>query len=275
MEKTDYKFWFWFWFTFIAFVAVLGWGGHAWFDKWLSSGRRDSPFLRVTNREISLFLWQYPEHMRANAPRKTGYLPGFQYIEKVSVDPLLAEEYVEAPPELLFLYHTWHRLLGNQYFPRPIPSKTFLKFLDYATEWQPIFWHEAPQDYVAFVKQLSGKEEEKELDLESLPLTTLPLVVRQAFQGWHNFFIDKEAINGVRPTYGEMRKFLSEHPHYARNYWRNILFEARPQYLTMKGSEKDKVPENELTAFLREGFYNYMQASQRMQVAPSNLSAAT
>ena len=100
---------FWIWLGVIAAFGLLIWVGQNWYYQWIEKRLVENPFLQVTNREMSLFLWQNPEHMRVNVKQKTGYLSAFQYTDKLTVEPLLADNYVEAPPELLFLYHTWHR----------------------------------------------------------------------------------------------------------------------------------------------------------------------
>ena len=50
----------------------------------------------------------------------------------------------------------------------------------------------------------------------------LPIIVRQAYQGWKNYFEEGPDINVLDPTYAEVNEFLKDHPHYMRNYWRNI-----------------------------------------------------
>lgn len=66
--------------------------------------------------------------MRVNSKTKSGYLPGFQYIDKLSIEPNMADLYAVAPPELLFLYHTWNRLLSPEFITRPIQLSEFKEF---------------------------------------------------------------------------------------------------------------------------------------------------
>lgn len=217
--KDPYPFWFWF-FVLAAFTVGL-WFVEGWFNSEVRTEYRHNPFLRVTNRELSVFLWQFPEKMRVNAPQKGNYLPAFQYEEKVSLFPDQADVWASAPPELLFLYHTWKRQIGDIWFPREISKGEFIGFVNYAEEWKPEFWKEAPQEYVEFFKGINGIDGGKDVAGE------LPLVVRQAFQGWKNFFKEGEAIEKSRPTDGDVEMLVKAHPFFARQYWRNMY----PTYL--------------------------------------------
>ena len=89
------------------------------------------------------------------------------------------------PPETLFLYHTWDRLLGAICFRRPISAEEFAAFLKDAEEWHPKNWADAPAAYAALV------ESDFTDDLQD----RLPLQVRQAFVGWRNYFKEGEEIN--------------------------------------------------------------------------------
>lgn len=248
---------FWEWMAVISVCVVLLWAFGLWFNDKMDTEVADSPFLQVTNRELSLFLWQFSDKMRIHAKNKTGYLPGFQYQESVAMELDEADEYAIAPPELLYLYHTWKRLISDEIPLGPIALSEFREFINYAEEWKPRFWPAAPEGYVAFINSL---EQIKDTDLRSLPATTLPIVVRQAFQGWKNYMKDQDKINQLRPTYGEMEAFLKLYPHYARNYWRNIV-DSRLHYLyTLTWGQynpNDVIPQDELAAFLRQAFYNY------------------
>jgi hypothetical protein len=236
------------WLGIFAILVGFIWGAQSWYYNWMHTQVATRPFLQVTNRQISLFLWQFPEHMRANVGQKNGYLPAFQYGEKIGLDPTLADHYVEAPPELLFLYHTWHRLLADVFFARSIIVKQFRQFLHDAAEWQPQFWQAAPQEYVKFVNSLSKHSAEE--DMQKLSVEVLPKEVRQAFQGWKNFFKEGEEINALKVTYGDLEALLKIHPHYARNYWRNIF----PKYLEQVSDME--VAQDQLAAFLKVAIYN-------------------
>jgi len=109
----------------------------------------------MANRDLSLFLWQHPQYMRVHSKTKNGYLPGFRYTDKVSIDPAYADEYAISPAEILFLYHAWHRLLGQDWVERTIGVAESQEFLEYAEERQPENWPAAPQDYVKFVQGLA------------------------------------------------------------------------------------------------------------------------
>lgn len=240
---------FWFWLAMLALVTLLIWGTGSWFANTLQREVKKGPFLQVTNRDFSLFLWQNPEYMRAHSKNKTGYLPGFQYQNKVSIEPGKAEEYVIAPPETLFLYHTWHRLISNEYTPGPVVVSEFREFLEYAPEWLPENWPDAPRDYAKTVSLLLNNGQQ--------PPEELPQQVIQAFMGWKNYIKQGEQINKVRPTYGEMKTFLERNPHYARHYWQNIVGPKYLKSLTPQSNNNNSIPVEELSPFLRVAFFNF------------------
>lgn len=260
-SKNPFPLWLWF-FLLVSFLA-LAWGMSNWYSDKVNYLFRESPFLQVTNRDLSLFLWQNPEYMRINAKEKANYLPAFKYIDKITVDIAYADHYAAAPPDLLFRYHTWSRLIKSEFTQRPIPAAEFRDFLSYAEEWKPEYWPNAPAEYVKLVEKLPQSHSG---DLSTLSRSELPLDVRIAFQGWLNYFKDGEAINTMKVTTGEMKSFLSSHPHYARNYWRNIVEKSNPDYLksvTAGSSGGDAaVPSNEISSFLRVAVYNYLTAQK-------------
>ena len=259
-QKNPYPLWLWF-FLLILFLAV-SWGASAWYYARLGNILGASPFMQVTNRELSLYLWQNPEHMRIHAKEKSNYLPGFKYLENVTMDLAAADQYAEAPPEVIFLYHTWKRLISEEFTQRPIPKEEFVQFLRLVQEWTPRYWPAAPAQYSALVSRLPEMEEQ---DLSKLSLEELPLEVRMAFQGWKNFFKEGDAIERVRPTIQAMQEFLKHSPHYARNYWRNIVEDSVPNYLkSLAHSENSNtpLPADELSPFLKVAFYNYEMAKK-------------
>lgn len=258
-KKNPYPFWVWT--AVIAALFALLWGGKTWYWDQMRTQISNNPFLQVTNREISLFLWQNPEYMRANAKTKSGYLPDFQYLNKVTVEPDLADRYVLASPELLFQYHVWKQWLSDETPLRPISPSEFLEFLDYSEEWHPKYWSAAPAPYVEFVKSIT-KGRITESNLALLSTAQLPHDVRLAFQGWKNYFKEGDLINQVKPTYEQMQTFLAQYPHYARNYWRNILPEYLKAYtLEKKDSASAIISQNELSPFLRTAFFNFQKIS--------------
>ncbi|MEI8366081.1 MAG: hypothetical protein WCF65_06655 [Parachlamydiaceae bacterium] len=254
-KKNPFPFWLWF-FLLTSMIALI-WGASNWYMGKVSFLYQESPFLQVTNREMSLFLWQNPEFMRINVKVKTGYLPDFDYIDKVTINVANVDQYVAAPPELLFRYHTWKRLISDEYTQRPISKADFQEFLGYAEEWLPQYWPDSPVGYIQLVKGLSTV---KEKNLATLPDEILPKYVKMAFQGWYNFFKDGEAINRLKVTETQMREFLTKNPHYARNYWCNIVNEQIPDYLKLGEKTGDAVvPANESSSFLRVAIYNYLK----------------
>ncbi len=198
-----------------------------------------SPFLRVTNRDFSLFLWQHTDFMRPHIKKRTGYLPGFHLLPKVTPKPEKAEDWVVAPPEILFRYHLWNRLLRGYTYPRDISPKDFRKFLNYAEEWQPQYWAKTPKEY----------------DLSK----PLPKDVQRAFVGWKNYFDEGDLINQAVYTVGQVREFLNKYPHYQRSYWKNLF----PDYLLTLENEQNPdviIPKEEFPSFLRVALYNHTQA---------------
>lgn len=259
-RKNPFPFLFWFFFLTAFLALVLG--GRFWSEKYLSKDIKHDAFSDVTNRQFSIFLWQNTSFMRSNVKNKSGYLPAFSATSPYMIDPGAADGLITAPPELLFLYHTWHRLLKNERIDREITPSEFKIFLNDCPEWKPEYWTKAPPKYVKLVEALSTIKIE---DLSALPVTTLPTSVRQAFTGRKNYFYEGKKINAVSPTYGEMQTFLIRYPHYARNYWRNIVDGDNVHYLktltegTFK--ESDRIPQDQLVSFLKTAFYNAQEAA--------------
>jgi hypothetical protein len=256
-EKDPFPFWFWLF--VVAAITTLIWSGSIWYNDKLKAIFQESPFLRVTNREMSQFLWQNPEFMRANVKIKNGYLTDFEYMDRVGLDPDAAEEYAIAPPELLFRYHTWQRLVGDVYIPLPIPKEMFKLFIADAQEWQPEYWPSAPKAYIKMLQDLPKSTTD---DLSTLPEESLPRQVRIAFQGWKHFFYDGESINDLKPSKDLVTEFLSKFPNYARNYWRNIVEENFPDYLKDIDAQ-EIVPSKEMAPFLKVALYDYSQAQKK------------
>jgi len=252
---------FWKSLSIVLLASALLWFISFWYAKQMNMFYKESPFLQVNNRQISLFLWQFTDHMRAHVKNKTGYLPGFLYIEKVGLDASTAEDIAVAPPEVLFMYHVWDLFLKPEFSPRPIPQKQFEEFLKETAEWQPEYWPQAPKAYIAWLKNL---EKNSGQDLSAASLSELPQEVRIAFQGWKNYFHEGDAINATEPTYAEMESFLTTHPHYARSYWSNILNESYPAYLASFNPPNSRpeaiIPNNELAPFLKVAFYNFKES---------------
>ena len=241
----------------IALIALL-WTGIASIKREMTVQIGHHPFLQVTNRQFSLFLWENSEHMRIYAKRKSGYLPDFEIVGDIAhLNPEAADSYVMAPPEILFLYHAWNRLVAKTYFPRPIPMFEFREFLNYAQEWTPKYWPDAPEGYVNLVKRL---KKQKLDDLGTLPETILPLAVKKAFQGWKNYFREGDLIKQLRPTYGEMETFLQSYPQYARNHWRNSFTDYLRGLLQEDFDSDRAILQHELTPFLGVAFYNYQRS---------------
>lgn len=226
-------------------------------ERKVSKQLTHSPFLRVTNREFSSFLWHYPQFMRVHAKNKIGYLPGFQYLHKINMELEFSENEVIAPPNVLFFYHTWKRLVSFYEIQRPIFLDEFKEFLSHLDEWQPKNWLAAPKEYDLFISSL---HELKNFNLVSLSENELPKQVRQAFYGWKNYFKEGVAINAFNPSFLQLDEFLKQHTNYKRNYWINIISDEYPNYLKTysKGEFEINaiVPREEIAPFLRLALYN-------------------
>jgi hypothetical protein len=258
---------FWLWIALTAIIAALIWGSQNWYMGFLQKEKSHDPFLEVTNREFSVFLWQFPSFMRVNTSKKNAYLPGFLTTNE-SFDPKTAEDFVSAPPDLIFLYHTWHRLLASDFIARPIHPQEFENFLKQLPEWQPSQWPDAPKEYAQMIHSKSYAHIE---NLQSLPDSTLPLIVRQTFLGWKNYFMEGSQIDDLQPTFGQVKLFLDKHPHYARNDWRNIedihgQKVAGLNYLRgfISGTfiPDATIPKEQLAPFLKVALYNAEQAEK-------------
>jgi len=253
------KFIFFVWLAVFATVAALFWGYSGFLIDFAKVTTENKPFLQVSNREMSVFLWQFPNLLRQNVGSRTDYLPGFELENRVGVRHGYEDTRVSAPPEVLFLYHTWDRLIRGEFIERSIPKSEFYEFLTQNPEWLPENWKAAPADYAGMVRSLDSVPSQ---DLR----TALPLDVRMAFQGWRNFVSEGEFINAHVITFGELKEFLGKSPHYARNYWINILRKDYPDYLKTYTSgtfkDSDSVPSKELAPFLKVALFNMLQADK-------------
>lgn len=240
-------------------IAFSIWLGLSWVTDQMDLKFVNNPFLQVTNRDFSLFLWQHPEHMRATTKNRSGYLPGFKLEQTIALKSEYANKYVQAPPEVIFLYHTWNRLLSEYYFDRAIPALEFGEFIETVPDWNPNTWLEAPEGYKAFVAGYNFTTTE---DLSKLSEEEIPRVVRRAFIGWRNFLYEGKEINQTRPTYEELDTFIREHPNFARNFWRNIDSKYLTNYTFGKDEKSAMVPSDDIAPFLRVAFFNYQQAKR-------------
>lgn len=247
----------WMWLAVVACLAALLWGSANWFTQERTVAIEKSPFLQVTNRQMSLFLWQFSEYMRANVLSKDGYLPGFNYTEgKVSIKSGEAEAIVSAPPEVIFLYHTWARLLKPEVTVRTVNLDVFKEFLAEFPEWKPENWKDAPESYKDLVSNLDNFK----ADEFASKSRSLPVDVEIALIGWLNYYKEGGKIDELVPTYKQLKDFLDRHPNYNRNYWRNIVVKTYPDYLYKIANNtfdpNAKVNPNEIAGFLRVALYN-------------------
>jgi len=258
LKRNSKPAWVFFWLLLALFG--LSWGFSEWRRGRIAERQENNPFLQVTNRQLSLFLWSHPEFMRANAKIKANYLPGFKEEDKIRVIPAFAEEYAEVPPEVLFRYHIWNEYLASDVPERRVPVSEFKQFLSYCEEWDPVYWKDAPDEYRALVASL-GKN-----NSSTIARGALPREVLQAFVGWKNFYLEGDQINALRPTYAEVKSYLSTHPSLGRNYLQNILQDTVPNYLASLSKENHRpdelVPSSELSSVFKVPYYNYLIAAQ-------------
>jgi hypothetical protein len=254
----------WLWITLGAMLISLVWGSMGWYQGVVQQEKKTEPFLDVTNRDFSVFLWQFPSFIRSNVSKKTGYLPGFQ-TTKETLNLNEADHLVSAPPDLLFLYHTWSRLVASDSAKRSIDPKEFSEFLEQVEEWQPKYWKKAPTDYVELI---NSRSYEQTKNLQMLSESQLPKIVRQAFQGWKNYYKEGEKINALAPTIAQVQTFVEANPHYQRNFWRNINEVAGQKiaginylYLLTQTAfnPEEPFPANQLAPFLKVAMYNAEQ----------------
>jgi hypothetical protein len=259
---------FWLWIFLIAALTGVILGTVGWYHGFLQKEKRVDPFLEVTNREFSVFLWQFPSFLRNNTPKKSGYLSGF-LPNSENFNPETGEEFVSAPPDLIFLYHTWSRLLAPDFIARPINPSEFNEFLSQLTEWQPVNWKKAPPEYIQLIESKSYSKME---NLQILPDSSFPLIVRRAFQGWKNYYKEGEKINDLQPTYARVKAFLERHPSYARPFWRNIA-EVNGQKVAglnyLSGFQNPSnppdstIPKDQIASFLKVALFNDLEAQQK------------
>lgn len=223
-------------------VAFVFWIGKMWHEEEHNRRLKNNPFLNVTNRALSAFLWQHPEFMRANVKTKTGYLPGFVGQGPSGLLPEYADEAVEAPPELLFLFHTWDRIVTHRLFLRLIPQDLFLQFLDECPFCDPDFWPSAPQEYKQLVQEMKKGSPNPNLT------AALPDTIKLQFQGWRNYRLEGDIINSMHFSAEEITDFLKKYPEFHYSLWKNI-------YGTHYPNEKN-AGLVEIPAFLKTALYN-------------------
>jgi hypothetical protein len=237
----------WLGLALVALAFLLFVYGASWLSAKTHERVEKAPFLQVTNRQFSLFLWQNPEFMRANRKKKSGYLQGFHLQPKVTPKPEQAEQWVSSPPDILFLYHAWKRLLADERVARPVTAEEFLEFYNDAEEWQLQYWVEAPQGYHALIAELP--------DLRGLDVQDrLPDEVIRAYVGWRNYYYEGELINRASYTVEQIREFLISHPNYASSYWRHAYSDY---LLSLNMPAETPIPQHEIPSFLKVALFNY------------------
>lgn len=250
----------WVWFFLLLLIAGMLMQFFMWYWNGTQTAVPQTPFYQVTNRQMSLFLWQNPDFLKRGSNVKGRYLPAFGSEDQVALDHAAADDLVIAPPPVLFRYHAWDRQVRKEFTNTPIPVDEFLKFLAYAKEWLPDNWPDAPEKYVQLIPELPKRQV---LDLSKLPYTALPAEVRIAFQGWQNSFAQADQISSVKMTYQQYISFLLKHPYYARNFWRNIV----PDYVVSlsqgKVDQQSEIPADEIPPFLRLAYFNNLLQGQQ------------
>lgn len=237
----------------VAAIFFIVWSISNNFFQKMESTIQETPFLQVTNRQFSLFLWQNPEYMRNVRTTKTAYLPGFNSSGPAGPKLDTVEDYVNAPPDVIFRYHSWKKLLGNYVIPRQITPEEFREFLAKEPEWEPSVWAQGGVEYQNFVANLDRLNV---LDLQSLREGVLPKDVRIAFLGWKNYYKEGAAINQMRPTAQEVKMFLEKYPNYSPNLWRELEPKYLESLMSPEAFHEQPIPSHELTSFLRAALFN-------------------
>jgi len=244
-----------------AVIVLLFWSGGYWLQTAVPSLVSSSPFYKVTNRQISTFIWQFPSLRRQYQSGTAGYLPGFDYTTRTGIAQGQADVQVQAPQKLLYSYHAWSRLVKSEQPKRFIPMLEFYEFLDFNPEWDPVNWKEAPDAYRQLVRRLQFRSINE--DEWARQINNIPKDVQVTFMGWKNATLEASFINEQKITVGQMSAFLEKYPHYARNYWKNLVAKEFPLYLLSVWEEKEAaavlLPE-EVTGFLKQAFWNEQQA---------------
>ena len=245
-------------FLFILFIVAIGWGIGSWRKKTIGQKKRENILLQVSNRDFSIFLWENPQFMRPNKRLGSYYLEDFDGKDKIHLNFLKADKWVQVSHEVLFIYHTWKRLVGQYNYRAPISPFEFKNFVNDCPEWRSINWPNAPKEYKKILM------DEKFLyinNLQELSYLELPLKVRKAFLGLKAFYKEGEAINTQEITYGSLRGFLRVYPNFSRNLWLGIYEQDYPNYLLDVDkahiSDYEIVPYDHLSPLLRFAFYQY------------------
>ncbi len=247
----------WLWILIIVGVFAFLWTGLNRIAISIADKREITFSKDITNRDISLFLWQNPKYMRIFAIKKSGYLPGFQSKGRVTPNLATVDDVAKGTQELIYLYTTWKILIGDYQNMRKIAVSEYQEFLSYAQEWYPQNWKKAPEDYRYLIEELDTLDIE---DMQSLPLSTFPKGARNAFFGWKNFFKEKEQIDQQIITFSDMLNFLEKYPNYSRNHWRNIYPKYLEGFLEKSVDLQKQIPEDQMQDFLKIGFFNLENA---------------
>lgn len=268
---------FWIWMAIAAAILTLAWGLQSWYVK-NESKNEESPFAAVTQRQFSLFTAQFPEF--GSSSNKTALFSSSLY-GKDKINPSKLEERIEASAELLFLYHTWNRLIAAQQPIRAISSSQFLEFLQSQPQWQPSLWKEAPQNYVLLVNSLMGK---KEVANSFLKREELPLMAVLAFQNWLNFGVEQQEIKEMHISDAQEALFLKAYPQYSRSYWQNILKKRFPKYLLNieKKAAASAAPagletpsQEKLPIFFQTALFNFLANEKEREGAVSTAASTS
>ena len=249
------------WIAVFATAVLLLWGYSGFLIDFAKVETENKPFLQVTNRQMSLFLWQFPNLLRQNVASRGEYLTGFELETRVGIKPGYADQRAIAPPEVLFLFHTWDRLIKEEFIERSISKSEFFEFLIQCPEWLPENWKNSSEEYARTISSLDILPQQ---NLSTLSKVALPMDVRMAFQGWKNFFSEGDFINFYQSTYADLKRFLEKSPHYARNYWINLVKKDYPNYLATFGKDEEKISSKDIPPFVKVALFNMIQAEKNL-----------
>ena len=92
--------------------------------------------------------------------------------------------------------------------------KEFKTFLSKYEEWTPLYWKGATRGYEELYKEIQNNTAPD--NLATTLQIDLPEDAREAFIGWKNFTMEKEALKNFSPTFDLLKEFLTRIPQFPK-----------------------------------------------------------